>query len=180
MNTYKVELSQEQDHWRAVVIDLLVVGEGPDPETATADAVRKARIQADALLDAGLARKCPDGSVRVMRRISDSALRISIEYGIRGVVLFAVLAGLFLMIRSDLKSEAARFRDDIGREISLLRRTIDGDALDDSARVDRLRDRARNLNEKLLPVAEELRPLFRALLDDQAPERLRSSPAQPK
>ena len=88
MSTYKIELSQEQGHWRAVIIDLLVVGEGPDPETATADAVRKARGQEDALLLSGLARKRSDGSIRVLQRTGDIARRIGIEFGIRAVLSF--------------------------------------------------------------------------------------------
>lgn len=180
MNSYKVELSQKQGRWHAVIIDLLVVGEGPDPETATADAVRKARGQEDALLSSGLAYKLPDGSVRVMQRTGDIARRVGVEYGIRAIFLFAVIAAVFLMIRGDLKSEAARLRSDIIYEISLLRQAIDGSAFDDASRVDRFRARARKLNDRLQPIAEELRPLFRTLLGDDAPDNSRQSSAPTK
>ena len=155
MSTYKIELSQEQGHWRAVIIDLLVVGEGPDPETATADAVRKARGQEDALLLSGLARKRSDGSIRVLQRTGDIARRIGIEFGIRAVLLFV-------------------------QEVSLLRQAIDGSAFNDDTRIDRLRARARMLNDKLQPIAEELRPLFRTLLSDDAPDNGRQSSAPTK
>lgn len=180
MSMYKIELSQEQGRWRAVIIDLLVVGEGPDPETATADAVRKARGQEDVLLLSGLARKQPDGSIRVLQKTGDIARRIGIEFGIRAVLLFAVIAAVFLMIRGDLKSEAARLRGDIVQEVSLLRQAIDGSAFNDDTRIDRLRARARMLNDKLQPIAEELRPLFRTLLGDDAPDNGRQSSAPTK
>tara|TARA_B100000427_G_scaffold313677_1_gene306219 strand:+ start:61 stop:378 length:318 start_codon:yes stop_codon:yes gene_type:complete len=94
---------------------------------------------------------------------------IAAEYGLRTLFVFVLLASLYLVVRADLSHQIQAFRTDITSELSQIRSLLGDSSSTSSDAAERVRQRAQHLNQRLLPAAEELRPLFRTLLSDPAP-----------
>ncbi len=172
MQAYKIDLIEADNGWHAILPDLLIVGSGANPETATADAVRKAEESAEKLIAAGLAAKGKNGALVLAAGTQrGKALVIAkhafIEFGIRAVFLGVLLFGLFLVVRGDLIAQSTKFRDSVAGELAQLRNAISAPESGDAAVADRLKIRARQINERFLPAAKELRPLVDALIGQQ-------------
>ena len=176
MPRYRIEVRGDGNDWTAVIPSLLVAGFGKDAQSAIADAVRQADEKADSLIRAGLAKQQRDGYLRPISLTRLRLTELAAEYAIRAAFLFVVLAGLLLVVRGDLKHEAALCRTSIQQDLAQLRDAVGLTDATAGASTEVLRDRARQINKRLLPVAEELRPLFRALLDDPEPP-IRQPPA---
>lgn len=166
MSHFDVSLYERDGSWYAAIPRLLVAAEGPTPESAAAAAVKKAKAAELELIAAGLARPGKGGSISLAPRVWPTIRATLVDFGTKAVTLGLLFIAIFLVVRGDIKSEIAKFRNVVADEVSLLHQLLDGSALQDPARLERLRQRAKTANDLLLPVAEELRPLFRALTSD--------------
>ena len=115
-------------------------------------------------LATGILKSPRDPSTGLFEKGGRAFQRLFFEYGIRAAFLGLVFAGAYFLVRADIKAEAALFRNSIVAELTMIRRAVDGTMMSDEGASEKLRERARRLNERLLPAAEELRPLFQILL----------------
>lgn len=167
MAKYDIELYENGGSWRAVIADLLVVGEAEDPGGAVREAVRRAEETGASLTVTGHVTRDAKGTYRAACQSGRTVRDLLVEYGIRTGFLLLLIGAVFLLVRGDINAQMHQMRVGVMSELDLLRQTVDGSAFEDKDRVDRLRARAKAINDRLLPVAEELRPLFRALIADQ-------------
>lgn len=163
MKRYDVDLYAEDGKWTAVIQSLLVFGEGETAEKALAIAIENAQTT-ESKLATGILKSPRDPSTGLFEKGGRAFQRLFFEYGIRAAFLGLVFAGAYFLVRADIKAEAALFRNSIVAELTMIRRAVDGTMMSDEGASEKLRERARRLNERLLPAAEELRPLFQILL----------------
>jgi len=163
---YKIDLYDIDGKWTAVVQDLLVVGEGDNPESATASAIAAAEKAERQLTATGLAVRGRNGSIRLVQSGARRTKDILVEYGIRTILLFMLLGGIYMMVRGDIKAEISQIRNNIAAEAALIREALDGSTVKEDDRAERLRQQAKRINDRLLPIARELRPLVQTLIGD--------------
>lgn len=167
MVKYDIELYENDGNWQAVIADLLVVGKADDPGSAVREVIRRAEENGANLAITGHAVRDTNGAYRAACRTGRKVRDLLVEYGIRTGFLLVLIAAVFLLVRGDVNTQIRQLRLGVISEMELVRQTVDGSAFEEKGRIERLRARAKAINDRLLPVAEELRPLFRTLIADE-------------
>lgn len=168
MRKYQIDLYRNADNWTAVVSDLLVVGEGATPDEATADAVTQAENAETRLTQLGLAERNTRNDLRIRyaprEAVFSKVSGIVVEYGLRAIILLMMFGLVYIAVRADIGTEIKKLRDDVSNLAGVVSDVGTTPAVGNESL---LQQRARKLNEKLLPAARELRPLMRTLFGDE-------------
>lgn len=160
---YKLDIYRRDDDWVAIVPELLAAGKGRTAGDAVEAALARATETEHHLTEAGISDRAgtPPARQPFMKILRETIVGFGLRAVIVGVVVLLVLSpGVWTVMQF-----AHQAKSEILAEVGSIRQAIDDPGGPSAAtKSERLRARAQRLRNLLMPAAEELRPVVRALI----------------